>query len=32
MNPAFAAEAAIDALSEMTIVFATRPRVSAEVG
>jgi hypothetical protein len=26
MNPEFDAEAAIDALSEMTIAFATRPR------
>jgi AcrR family transcriptional regulator len=32
MNPEFDAEAAIDALSEMTIAFATRPRVSPEVG
>src|SRR6267378_3343742 len=32
MNPEFDAEAAIDALSEMTIAFATRPRVSLEVG
>jgi AcrR family transcriptional regulator len=31
MNPDFDAEAAIDALSEMTIAFATRPRVSLEV-
>src|SRR5256884_6685273 len=31
MNPAFDAEAAIDALSEMAIAFATRPRVSLEV-
>jgi AcrR family transcriptional regulator len=32
MNPAFDADAAIDALSEMTIAFVTRPRVSLEVG
>jgi AcrR family transcriptional regulator len=32
MNPEFDAEAAIDALSEITIAFATRPRVSLEVG
>ena len=32
MNPEFDAEAAIDALSEMTIAFATRPRASLEVG
>ena len=31
MNPDFDAEAAIDALSEMAIAFATRPRVSLEV-
>jgi len=31
MNPEFDAEAAIDALSEMAIAFATRPRVSLEV-
>jgi AcrR family transcriptional regulator len=30
MNPEFDAEAAIDALSEMTIAFALRPRISAE--
>jgi hypothetical protein len=32
MNPEFDADAAIDALSEMTIAFATRPRVSLTVG
>ena len=32
MNPEFDADAAIDALSEITIAFATRPRVSLEVG
>ena len=33
MNPEFDAEAAIDALSEMAIVFATRPRLaSAQLG
>jgi AcrR family transcriptional regulator len=32
MNPEFDADAAIDALSEMTIAFATRPRVSLKVG
>jgi AcrR family transcriptional regulator len=32
MNPGFDAESAIDALSEMTIAFATRPRASLEVG
>jgi AcrR family transcriptional regulator len=32
MNPEFDADAAIDALSEMAIAFATRPRVSLEVG
>jgi len=32
MNPAFDADAAIDALSEMTIAFVTRPRVSLAVG
>ena len=31
MNPDFDAETAIDALSEMAIAFATRPRVSLEV-
>jgi AcrR family transcriptional regulator len=31
MNPAFDADAAIDALSEMTIAFVSRPRVSLEV-
>jgi AcrR family transcriptional regulator len=31
MNPDFDADAAIDALSEMAIAFATRPRVSLEV-
>ena len=31
MNPDFDAEAAIDALSELAIAFATRPRVSLEV-
>ena len=29
MNPAFDADAAIDALSEMTIAFATRPRIAS---
>jgi AcrR family transcriptional regulator len=32
MNPEFDADAAIDALSEMAIAFATRPRVSLTVG
>jgi hypothetical protein len=33
MNPDFDAESAIDALGEMTIAFATRPRTtSVEVG
>jgi AcrR family transcriptional regulator len=32
MNPEFDAEAAIDALSEMTIAFALSPRVSRQVG
>jgi len=29
MNPAFDAEAAIDALGEMTMAFATRPRTTS---
>jgi AcrR family transcriptional regulator len=32
MNPEFDAEAAIDALSEMTIAFATRPRLASAQG
>jgi AcrR family transcriptional regulator len=32
MNPEFDADAAIDALTEMAIAFATRPRVSLQVG
>jgi hypothetical protein len=29
MNPEFDADAAIDALSEMAIAFATRPRITS---
>jgi AcrR family transcriptional regulator len=32
MDPEFDAEAAIDALSEMTMAFATRPRMTSRVG